>query len=69
LKVLSQKKINKKIFKKKRAGPQARGPTYVRGGPEYAARIKCAGRGGPARGVRALCGAGWLALPPLLITQ
>jgi len=42
----------------------------MRGGPEYAARIKCAGRGGPARGVRALCGAGLNgagrpALPPL----
>jgi len=31
---------------------------YMRGGPEYAARIKCAGRGGPTRDVRALCGAG-----------
>jgi len=43
----------------------------MRGGPEYAARIKCAGRGGPARGVRALCGAGLNgagrpALPPLV---
>jgi len=42
----------------------------MRGGPEYAARIKCAGRGGPARDVRALCGAGLNgagrpALPPL----
>jgi len=41
-----------------RASPRARGPTFMRGGPEYVARIKCAGRGGPARGVRALCGAG-----------
>jgi len=44
----------------------------MRGGPEFAARIKCAGRGGPTRGVRALCGAGlnWVgrpALPPLPI--
>jgi len=43
----------------------------MRGGPEYATRIKCAGRGGPARGVRALCGAGLNgagrpALPPLI---
>jgi len=37
----------------------------MRDGPEYAARIKCAGRDGPARGVRALCGAGRPALPPL----
>jgi len=44
----------------------------MRGGPEYVARIKCAGRGEPARGVRALCGAGLNgagrpALPPLAI--
>jgi len=30
----------------------------MRGMPKYAARIKCAGRAGPARDVRALCGAG-----------
>jgi len=30
----------------------------MRGGPEYAARIKCAGQDGPIRGVRALCGTG-----------
>jgi len=44
---------------------------YMRGGPEYATRIKCGGRDGPARDVRALCGAGLNgagrpALPPLL---
>jgi len=43
----------------------------MRGGLEYAARIKYAGWGGPARGVRALCGTGLNradrpALPPLL---
>jgi len=32
-----------------RANPRARGPTYMRGGPEYAPPIKCAGRGGPTR--------------------
>jgi len=42
----------------------------MRDGPEYAARIKCAGRGRPTRGVRAFCGAGLNgtgrpALPPL----
>jgi len=42
----------------------------MRGGPKYATHIKCAGRGGPTRGVRALCGAGLNgagrpALPPL----
>jgi len=52
-------------------GPRARGPTFMRGGSEYAARIKCAGRDGPAHGVRALCGtglngAGRPALPPLV---
>ena len=46
----------------------------MRGGPDYAARIKCAGRNGPARGVRALCGAGLNGagrpvLPPLRITK
>jgi len=38
----------------------------MRGGPEYGARIKCAGRGGPARGVWALWGAGRPVLPPLI---
>jgi len=41
----------------------------MRGGPEYAACIKCVGRGGPARGVRALCGAGRPALPSLVKTD
>jgi len=46
----------------------------MRGGPEYAACIKCAGRGGPARDMRALCGAGLNgtgrpALPPLYKTD
>jgi len=45
----------------------------MRDGSEYAARIKCAGRGGPTRDVRALCGtslngAGRPALPPLGVT-
>jgi len=44
----------------------------MRGGPEYAARIKCVGRDGPARDMRALCGAGLNgagrpALPPLIV--
>jgi len=38
----------------------------MRGGPEYAARIKYAGRGEPARGAQALCGAGRPALPPVI---
>jgi len=46
----------------------------MRGGPEYAARIKCAGRDGPARDMRALCGAGLNgagrpALPPLITSS
>jgi len=46
----------------------------MQGGPEYAACIKCAGRGGAARDVRALCGAGLNgagrpALPPLVSIQ
>jgi len=41
---------------------------YMRDGPEYAIRIKYAGRGGPARGVRALCRASRPALPPLFFT-
>jgi len=37
----------------------------MRGVPVFSARIKYAGRGGPARVVRALCGPGRPALPPL----
>jgi len=39
----------------------------MRGGSEYAAHIKCAGRGGAGRGVRALCGTGRPALSPLVL--
>jgi len=37
----------------------------MRGGSVFSARIKYAGRDGPARVVRALCGPGQPALPPL----
>jgi len=39
----------------------------MQGGPVFSARIKYAGRGGPARVVRALCGPGLngLSRPPL----
>jgi len=44
----------------------------MRGGPVFSARIKYAGRGGPARVMRALCepglnGPGRPALPPLVL--
>jgi len=41
----------------------------MRGGPVFSARIKYAGRCGPARVMRALCGTGRPTLPPLVFSK
>ena len=49
-----------------RAGPQVRKPTLMRGGLDKSARKFYARWANPARFLRAKCGAGQPALPPLM---